>query len=118
MLFIIEPANGTLVVESPINEGHARMYRPGVKTQTPAGQGGTISMTSQWTNTTLASEGTTVNASGAVATVKEAYSVSADGKVLSIDVTTTAPEVKSSALKYVRLASLGGCESWPTPCKR
>jgi len=118
MLFITQPANGTLVVESPINEGHVRMYRPGTKTQTPAGQGGTISMTSQWVGRTLTSEGTLVNASGAAATVKEAYSVSADGKLLTIDVTTASPEAKSSTLKYARISSVGGCESWPTPCKR
>ena len=44
MLFITEPANGDLMVESQINEGHARMYRPGGKTQTPAGQAGTITI--------------------------------------------------------------------------
>ncbi len=118
MLFITQPANGTLVVESPINEGHARIYRPGTKTQTPAGQGGTIAMTSQWSERALTSEGTSVNASGAAATVKEAYSVSADGKILTIDVTTSSPDTKSSTLKYVRISSVGGCESWPTPCKR
>jgi hypothetical protein len=118
MLFITQPANGTLVVESPINEGHVRIYRPGTKTQTPAGQGGTISMTSQWSGPAFTSEGTAVNASGAAATVREAYSVSADGKVLTIDVITTSAEEKSSTLKYVRISSVGGCESWPTPCKR
>jgi outer membrane protein assembly factor BamB len=118
MLFITQPANGTVVVESPINEGHVRLYRPGAKTQTPAGQGGTVSMTSRWNERTLTSEGTTVNASGASATVKEAYSVSTDGKVLTIDIATTAPDAKSSALQYVRIVSVGGCESWPTPCKR
>ena len=118
MLFITQPANGTLIVESPINEGHARIYRPGSKTQTPAGQGGTISMTAQSAERTLTAEGTSVNASGAVATVKEAYSVSADGKVMTIDVTASSPDLKSSTLKYVRIASVAGCESWPTPCKR
>ena len=72
----------------------------------------------QWAGSTLTSEGTAVNASGAGATVKEAYSVSTDGKVLTIDVVTTAAETKSSTLKYVRISSVGGCESWPTPCKR
>lgn len=118
MLFITQPANGTIVVESPINAGHARIYRPGSKTETPAGQGGTISMTARLAERTLTGEGTSVNASGAMATVKEAYSVSADGKVLTVEVTASSPDVKSSTLKYVRMASVGGCESWPTPCKR
>jgi len=118
MLFITQPKNGTVVVESPINEGHARIYRPGSKTETPAGQGGTISMTARAAEGTLTGEGTSVNASGAIATVKEAYSVSADGKVLTVDVTASSPDVKRSTLKYVRMASVGGCEAWPTPCKR
>jgi hypothetical protein len=75
-------------------------------------------MTSRWAGTALTGEGSAVNASGAVATVKETYSVSADGKVLTIDVTTTSPQVKNSSLKYVRIDSVGPCESWPTPCKR
>jgi outer membrane protein assembly factor BamB len=118
MLFITQPANGTVVVESPINEGHVRMYRPGAKTQTPAGQGGTIAMTSQWAERTLIGEGTLVNASGASSAVKEAYAVSADGTVLTIEITTMSPDAKSSTLKYARMSSVGGCESWPTPCKR
>ena len=32
MLHITQPANGTILVESPINEGHVRMYTPGGKT--------------------------------------------------------------------------------------
>jgi hypothetical protein len=118
MLFITQPANGTFMVESPINEGHVRMYRPGAKTETPAGQGGTIAMTSQWAGGTLTSEGTSVSASGATATVKETYSASTDQQILTIVVTTTSPEVKTSTLTYVRMSSVGGCESWPTPCKR
>jgi len=118
MLFITQPANGDLIVESPVNEGHARMYRPGAKTQTPVGQGGTIAMTAARGNGALTAEGIAVNPSGVTTIIHERYSVSADGKVLSIDVTTTGSETKTSALKYVRIAEIGPCESWPTPCKR
>jgi outer membrane protein assembly factor BamB len=118
MLFITQPANGQLVVESPINEGHVRLYQPGGKTQTPVGQGGSITMASQAANGALISEGSAVSAAGASASVKERYSLSADGKVLTIDVTTSASDVKNSSLKYVRIADVGPCESWPTPCKR
>ncbi len=45
MLHITQAANGTVVIESPINEGHARLYQPAGKTTTPVGQGGTITMT-------------------------------------------------------------------------
>jgi outer membrane protein assembly factor BamB len=118
MLFITQPANGQVIVESPINEGHVRVYQPGGKTQTPAGQGGVITMTSRWSDRTLISEGTAVNASGASTPVKETYSVSADGKTLSVEVDAAVPDAKTSSLKYVRISSVGACETWPTPCKR
>jgi outer membrane protein assembly factor BamB len=117
-LHITQPVNGTLVVESQINEGHVRIYNPGGKTATPAGQGGVITMTTEWAGRTLISQGTAVNASGASVTVREAYSLSADGKVLTVDVTTTGADEKTSSLKYTRIPDVGPCESWPTPCKR
>ncbi len=64
------------------------------------GQGGTITMTSRWAERVLMSEGTSVNASGASASVKEAYAVSADGNTLTIELTVAAPDAKSSTLKY------------------
>ena len=118
MLYITQPANDTLLVESPINEGHVRMYHPGAKTQTPFGQGGTITMTSQWAGRTLVSEGTSVAGSGASANVKEVFAISSDGNVLTIDVSVAASEVKSSTIKYTRITDVGPCASWPTPCKR
>ena len=118
MLYVTQPANGTLIVESPINESHVRIYRPGVSTQTPVGQGGTITMTSAWGPRTLTSEGTSLTAAGASADVKETYSVSADGQILTIEVKTAAPDAKSSTLKYTRITDVGRCDSWPTPCKR
>ena len=121
-LHITAPANGTLVVESQINEGHARMYTPRGKTTTPVGQAGTITMMSKWSGRTLTSEGTQETASGTttiVRNVKEVYTLSADGKTLTIDVTsTTGGETAASALVFTRLTSVGGCETWPTPCKR
>jgi outer membrane protein assembly factor BamB len=118
MLFITQPANGQVIVESPINEGHVRIYQPGGKTQTPAGQGGTVSMTARWAERTLRSEGSVVSAAGVQVTVSESYEVSADGRVLTVEVTTSSPDAKQSSLKYQRIASVGGCETWPTPCKR
>jgi hypothetical protein len=75
-------------------------------------------MTSEWGARRLTSQGTSVTAAGASANVKETYSVSADGKMLTIDVTTAAPDARSSILKYTRITDVGPCESWPTPCKR
>ncbi|HXG90587.1 MAG TPA: hypothetical protein VNJ02_19885 [Vicinamibacterales bacterium] len=118
MLHITQPANGQVIVESPVNEGHVRNYQPGAKTATPVGQGGTITMTSQWTGNRLSSEGTSVGANGATATIRETYSVTSDGSVLTIAVTTGASDAKTSALKYTRIRDVGPCERWPTPCKR
>lgn len=121
-LHITQPANGTLVVESQINEGHARMYAPRGKTTTPVGQVGTITMVSKWSGRTLSAEGTQESAAGTTTTVrqvKEIYTLSADGTTLTIDVTTTtAGQTSTSALVFTRATSVGGCETWPTPCKR
>jgi outer membrane protein assembly factor BamB len=118
MLYVTQPANGTVLVESPMNEGHVRLYRPGMKTQTPFGQGGTIAMTSQWVNGTLVGDGTSVSGGGVATPVKEIYSVSSDHKVLTIDVSVGTPEAKTSTITYTRITDVGPCESWPTPCKR
>lgn len=121
-LHITAPANGTLVVESQINEGHARMYTPRGKTTTPVGQTGTITMMSKWSGRSLTSEGTQETLAGTttvVRNVKEVYTLSADGRTLTIEITsTTGGETSASSLVFTRLASVGGCESWPTPCKR
>ncbi|MGQ0733318.1 MAG: outer membrane protein assembly factor BamB family protein [Acidobacteriota bacterium] len=117
MLHITQPTNGTLVVESPINEGHARIYRPGGKTVTPAGQGGSISMTAAWAGAVLTGEGSAISASGSTVNVKESYAISADGRTLTIEVIASSAQ-QSSSLKYTRIDDVGGCESWPTPCKR
>jgi hypothetical protein len=66
----------------------------------------------------LVSEGTSVNAAGASMMVKESYAVSGDGNVLTIDVVVSSPEARTSTLKYARITNVGGCEQWPTPCKR
>jgi hypothetical protein len=117
MLYITQPANGALIVESPINEGHARIYVPGGKTATPIAKGGTITMTSAWTGATLVSEGTAVSVEGASFKITETFSVDA-GNVLTVEIASTAADTNTSTLKYVRLADMGPCGSWPTPCKR
>jgi len=117
-LFVTQPANGTLLVESMVNTMHVRMYTPGGKTSTPAGQGGSVTMTSKWDGRTLVSEGALESPSKPSVGVKELISLTADGKTLTIDVTTTTGADKaSSALKYTRAQDVGPCESWTTPCK-
>ena len=122
-LHITQPANGTLVVESEINESHARIYTPGGKSSTPVfvGQAGSITMTSRWEGRSLVSEGRREFASGnstSVIEVKEVLALSADSRTLEIEITTTGADGKSeSRLIYTETRDLGPCQSWPTPCK-
>lgn len=117
-LHITQPANGSLVIESQINEAHVRIYKPGGETSTPAGQGGAVTMTTRWEGRSLVSEGAMKAPNGDTTTVKEEVALSADGKVLTIEVNTAAAGKAASTLVYTRITTVGPCESWPTPCKR
>lgn len=122
-LHVTQPANGTLVIESQINEGHARLYKPGIRIVTPVtvGPGGTVAMMSIWDGTTLVSEGTRESSSGAspiALQVKEVIGMASDGRTLTIDITTRGPEgTSTSTLLYTRIVDVGPCKTWPTPCK-
>jgi hypothetical protein len=118
VLHITQPANGTVMIESQVNEGHARIYKPGRETTTPAGQGGAVTMTAKWEGRALISEGAMKAPNGDTTTIKEVVSLSADGKVLTVDVTTSTAGATPSKLVYTKITDVGACESWPTPCKR
>lgn len=113
-LHITQPANGTLVIESQINEGHSRIYKPGRDSTTPAGQGGAVTVTSKWEGKTLVSEGAFKAPNGDTTSVREVLSL-ADAKQLTLEVTTPAG---TSTLHYMKIADVGPCDTWPTPCKR
>jgi hypothetical protein len=117
-LHITQPANGTVVIESQINEAHVRIYKPGRETSTPAGQGGAVAMTTKWEGQTMVSEGALKAPNGDTTAIREVVSVSADGKVLTMEVTTSAAEKAASTLVYTKINDVGPCETWPTPCKR
>ena len=118
-LHITQPANGSLVIDSQVNEAHVRIYRPGRETSTPAGQGGAVTMLSKWDGTSLASEGAMKAPNGDTTAVREVLSLSADGKTLTMAVTTATDAGKaSSTLIYSKITDVGPCETWPTPCKR
>ena len=126
-LHITQSANGTITVESQINEQHARIYRPGKETSTPAGQGGAVTMNSKWEGASLVSEGAMKAPNGDTTTIREVVSVSADGKVLTMEVSTSAAspagaavtaDRASSTMVYTKITDVGPCETWPTPCKR
>ena len=113
-LFVTQPANGTLVIESPINTAHTRFYRPGNVTKTNI-TGGVIETRSAWNGESLVADGSITASSGAVSAVKETFT--RDGHALVIQI--TAGE-KTSTLRYVPLTvdDIGRCTSWPTPCKK
>jgi hypothetical protein len=117
-LHITQAANGTITVESQVNEQHARVYRPGKETSTPAGQGGAVTMNSKWEGKSLVSEGAMKAPNGDTTTIREVLSLGADGKTLTMAVTTSSGQQASSTLIYSKITDVGPCETWPTPCKR
>ena len=114
-LHITQSANGTIVIESQINEAHARIYRPGRETATPAGQGGAVTATSKWEGASLVVEGALKNANGDTTAIREKLSLGTGG-TLTMEVTTG--EQASSTLVYSKITDVGPCSTWPTPCKR
>jgi len=118
MLHITQSANGSVVVESQINEAHVRIYKPGGQTATPAGQGGVVTMTTKWDGRRLVSDGAMKAPNGDTTTVREVLAISADGKVLTVEIATTAATGAASSLVYTKVMNVGPCETWPTPCKR
>ncbi len=116
-LHITHAANGSITIESQINEAHVRIYRPGKATATPAGQGGAVTMMSKWEAKTLVSEGALKAPNGDTTAIREVLSLGPGGTLL-MEVTTTAATKASSTLVYTRITDVGSCETWPTPCKR
>ncbi len=116
-MFVTQPANGAIVIESPINTGHTRFYRPGRSTTSDT-KDGTITMLASWVGKTLVAEGRAVTSGGATVAVKETLSL--DGEVLVVEILTgeVAGSQKTTRLRYTRLLDVGPCETWPAPCKR
>ena len=114
-LHVTQPSNGSLVIESQINEAHVRIYKPGRETSTPAGQGGSVTMTTTWDGRTVTSEGALKNAGGETTPVTEVLSLSADGTAMTVQTTVGA---NRSTMVYTKITDVGPCEKWPTPCKR
>ena len=117
-IHVTQAANGTLVVESEINEGHARVYNPGGETATPVAQTGRITMSSRWEGRALVAEGKLVLPSGESSTARESIALSEDGLTLTAEIAPSEREsAKASTLTYTRVSGVDSCEKWPTPCK-
>ena len=115
-IFVTEPANGTLLIESAANTAHARFFHPGKPTATEIAAG-TITVTTAVANSakakTFSAEGRITTSNGAVTAVKETLVRDGD----SLVVTITAGD-KTSTLRYVPLLEVGPCTTWPSPCKK
>jgi hypothetical protein len=111
-LFVTQPQNGTLVIESPVNTSHTRFYRPGKPTTTEIANG-TITMTASWVGKSLVAEGSAKASGGAVTAVKETMSRDGETLVLQIEAGD-----KTARVRYSRLTEIGPCTTFPTPCKK
>jgi outer membrane protein assembly factor BamB len=117
VLHITHAANGTVIVESQINESHARVFKPGTQTTTPMWPTGSITATSRWNGRELVNDGAQ-EGTGPAIPVRESFSVSNDGGVLTVRIATGEGAGKAeSTFVYTRLKSVGSCKTWPTPCK-
>jgi outer membrane protein assembly factor BamB len=114
-LHITHAANGTVIVESQINESQSRSYKPGGRTTTPVVPTGTITMTSRMEGGKLVSEGA-LDAGAAPVPVKETFAIDAEGR-LTLSITVGTGDAASSVLVYARTQTVEPCKAWPTPCK-
>ena len=112
-LFITHAANGTVVIGAETNGIKAWSFTPGRELTIPVGRDTTMRAASRWEGDRLVAEGRQRDM-----TMHEVMSLSADGRTLTIDVTTTTPEgERSNRLVYTMEPPVGPCEQWAMPCK-
>jgi hypothetical protein len=115
-LHITHAANGTVIVESQINESQSRAYRPAGQTATPVVPTGTITMKSRWDGSTLVSEGA-LEAGASPVPVKETFAIDAEGRLTLTTTVGAGADASTSVLVYARTQTVESCKAWPTPCK-
>ena len=112
-LFITHAKNGTLVIGAETNASKAWSYTPGRELSIPMGRDTTMMAASRWEGAQLVAEGRQGDM-----LMHEVMSLSPNGKVLTIEVTTTTPEGQTmNRLVYTKDRPVGPCESWAMPCK-
>jgi hypothetical protein len=104
-LYVTHAANGSLTIESNVNESAARVYKPGAPSVFTVTRGEPITVKARWDGATMVAEGDSL---------KEVISLSPDGQTLTIAVTKGEA---TTTLSYGRVQSAGPCKSWPTPCR-
>ena len=80
-----------------------------------------MTVASKWDGRAFVSEGAMKAPNGDTTTVREVLTLSTDGKILTIAVTTVPvgqTAKVSSTMVYSKITNVGPCEKWPTPCKR
>lgn len=112
-LFITHAKNGTLVIGAETNASKAWSYTPGRELSIPVGRDTTMMATSRWEGDRLEVEGRQGDMQ-----MHEVMSLSPDGGILTIEVTTTTPEGQTlNRLVYTKDRPVGPCEDWAMPCK-
>ena len=112
-LFITHAKNGTLVIGAETNASKAWSYTPGLELSIPVGRDTTMMVTSRWEENRLVAEGRQGDM-----VMHEVMSLSSNGDVLTILVTTTTAEGDTvNRLVYTKDQPVGPCENWAMPCK-
>ena len=112
-LFITHAKNGTLVIGAETNASKAWSYTPGRELAIPVGRDTTMMAASRWEGSHLVAEGRQGDMQ-----MHEVMSLSPDGTILTIEVTTTTPDGRTTnRLVYTKDRPVGPCENWAMPCK-
>ena len=115
-IHVTHPPAGALIVESEYNPSSARHYVPGKSTTTGVflGEAGTVTVTTRIEGESVIATGHRESPSSEPIEIRETLSMIDDGATLRVALVVDGRE---SVLRYARLADVGPCESWASPCK-
>ena len=117
-LYVTHAANGMVTVGTETNGGQAWVYRIGTNSDVMWGQEGALTLISQWEDTQLIAQGSR-GLDDDAEHIREIFSLSVDGKTLTVEVTiTTTESTRTNRAVYQKADSVGPCEKWETPCVR
>ena len=108
----------SLYITHATNGAQAWVYRIGGESDVLWGQEGSLTVVSRWEDRRLVAEGGR-GTEDDTEHIREVFSLSADGRTLTVEVTTTTADRASTNLAvYTKASSVGPCEGWETPCAR
>jgi hypothetical protein len=113
-LHITHAANGSVVIGSEVNESQSRLYRIDGPSALPLSDGSLVTVSSRLEGRSLLIEG-----AGPSGSLKELLTISADGQMLTVEITTAgaAGGAHTTTMTYKRSTAAEPCEKWPTPCQ-